>query len=440
MTTQLLEQIKTLDFPAPLPSTLLLVQQRFDAPKVADLNEAVQKALAKSELVARMKPGASVAVGAGSRGIANLSIIVKAVIDRLHEAGFKPFIFPAMGSHGGATAEGQRDVLAQLGVTPEHMGAEIRATMEVTQIGQVSGGPPLFMDVNAAAADHTLLINRVKPHTDFRGELESGLAKMEVIGLGKQKGAALLHALGVPGFQRFLAPAARIYETNTNVIGGLAILENGDDETAEIVGLTAAQIGGPVEVALQSKAKSLMASIPFPEIEVLAIQQLGKDISGAGMDTNIIGRLKIPREPEEFGGPDVAIIAALNLTRATHGNATGLGLADVTTARVVEQIDWHATYTNIITSGILGIQRGPLPVTLTTDQAALQVALRCCGQPADTARLVFIRDTLTLDRLWVSPNLRPAVEAHPRLSVVEEVPLTFDEAGAMTSPWALDEL
>ena len=438
MTRQLLEQIQSLDFPAPLPATLLLVQQRFEAPKVADLTAAAQQGLAEGELLARMQPGASVAVGVGSRGIANLPLMVKAVIDRLRAAGCKPFIFPAMGSHGGATAEGQRDVLAQLGVTEARVGAEIRATMEVTQIGQVAGGPPLFMDVNAAAADHTLLIGRVKPHTDFRGEIESGLAKMEVIGLGKQKGAALLHALGVPGFQRFLAPAARIYEAETNVIGGLAILENAYDETAEIVGLTASEIGGPKEVALQAKAKALMASLPFPEIEALVVREIGKNISGAGMDTNIIGRLQIPRQPENFGGPDVAIIAVLDLTKATHGNAAGIGLANVTTARVIKQIDWVSTYTNIITSGILGIQRGPLPVALANDRAAIQVALRCCGQPAEAARLVFIRDTLTLDRLWVSPNLRAAVEAHPRLAVVEEVPLAFDAQGTMLSPWALD--
>lgn len=434
----LLEQIKALDFPAPLPATLLAVKQHFDAPRLADLTAGVNKALVESELPARMRPGASVAVGVGSRGIANLGAIVKATVDHLRAAGFKPFIFPAMGSHGGATAEGQRDVLAQLGVTAESVGAEIKVTMETQQIGQITDGPPLFMDVNAAAADHTLLINRVKAHTDFRGELESGLTKMAVIGLGKRRGATDMHALGVPGFQTFLALAARVYETETNVVGGLAILENAYDETAELVGLSASEIGGPKEKTLLVHSKSLMASIPFPEIDVLAIRRIGKDISGAGMDTNIIGRLKIPRQPENFGGPDVAIIAVLDLTQATHGNATGLGLADVTTARVVEQIDWVSTYTNVITSGSLGVQRGPLPLTLAGDQTALNVALRCCGQPQETARIVLIRDTLTLDRLWVSPSLRSAVEEHPRLSVVEEMPLTFDQTGTMTSPWAMD--
>lgn len=436
---QLLDQIQSLNFPAPLPETLLAVEQRFDVPTAADVAVAVSEALKGSELLTRIKPGASVAVGAGSRGIANLPVIVKAAVDRLRAVGAKPFVFPAMGSHGGATAEGQRTMLAELGVTPASVGAEIRATMEVTRIGQIPDGPPLFQDVISAAADQALLINRVKPHTDFRGRLESGLAKMAVIGLGKQHGAAIMHAWGAEGFQRFLAPAARIYEANTNIVGGLAILENAYDETAEIVGLLAAEIGGPKEVELQARAKDLMASLPFPEIDVLVVRELGKDISGTGMDTNIIGRLMIPRQPETFGGPDIAVIAVLDLTEATHGNATGIGLANITTARVAQKTDWAATYTNAITSGIFGMQRVSLPLTLASDEQALQVTLRGCGRPPEAARLVFIGDTLTLDRLWVSPNLRPAVEAHPRLSIVSEQPLAFSSNGIMTQPWLLDD-
>jgi len=434
---QLLNQIQHLSFPAPLPERLLLVEQTFDAPRLDDLTAAVNQALEQSELLTRMRPGATVAVGAGSRGIANLAAIVRATIERLKAEGFQPFIFPAMGSHGGATAEGQREVLANLGITSETVGAEIRATMETVEIGQLPDGPPLYMDVNAAQADHTLLINRIKPHTDFRSRLESGLTKMAVIGLGKQRGATLMHARGVPGFQKFLAPAARIYEAETNLIGGLAIIENAYDQTAEITALSAAQIGTPVEEALLEKAKSLMASLPFPEIDVLGIRQMGKDISGSGMDTNIISRLKIPRQPENFGEVDVAIIAVLDLTEATHGNATGLGLADVTTARLVEQIDWISTYTNLITSGSLGVQRSPIPIVMANDREALQVALRCCGQPQETARIVLIRDTLTLDRLWVSPSLGQAVADHPRLKLIEEVPLAFAEKGVMTGPWSM---
>ena len=434
---RLLEQIQALDFPAPLPQTLLHVEQRWDAPRVPDITAAAQAALEEGGLLRRIEPGMSVAVGAGSRGVANIGTVVRAVVDRLRAAGAQPFVFPAMGSHGGATPEGQRTILAELGVTPESAGAEIRATMEVKQIGQLPDGPPLFQDLYSAAADATLLLGRVKPHTDFRSHIESGLAKMEVIGLGKQHGAAIMHALGVPGFQRFLEPAARVYEQNTNMLGGLALLENAYDQTAEIVGLHASEIGGPREAALLERAKSLMASLPFPEIDVLVVRNLGKNISGTGMDTNIIGRLMIPRQPENFGGPDVAVIALLDLTDETHGNAAGVGLANVTTARVAGKIDWTATYTNTITSGVFGMYRTSLPMTLPDDRRALQVALRGCGEIQETARMVFIRDTLTLDHLWVSPSLRGVVEEHPRLMIVDETPLAFDANGVMTNPWQL---
>jgi hypothetical protein len=217
------------------------------------------------------------------------------------------------------------------------------------------------------------------------------------------------------------------------------VLENAYDETAEIISLTASEIGAAKEVALQVKAKELMASVPFPQVEVLVLRHTGKNISGTGMDTNIIGRLMIPRQPEEeFGGPDAAVLAVLDLTEPSHGNAAGIGLANITTARLAAKIDWYATYTNIVTAGIFGMQRGSLPITMPSDRMALQVAVRGCGQPQAAARLVFIRDTLTLDHLWVSPSLRSAVEEHPRLSIIEEVPLAFDAAGAMTSPWHFD--
>jgi hypothetical protein len=433
----LLEQIKQLDFPAPLPERVLVVEQRFDAPKVDDLRAATRRALEESGVLARMAPGQTVAIGAGSRGIANLPVIVRAVVERLQEAGLKPYVVPAMGSHGGATAEGQKEMLAQLGVTEASAGVEIRATMEVKQIGQIPGGPPLFQGLDSAAADHALLVSRIKPHTDFRSHLESGPSKMCVIGWGKQHGAALMHAGGGANFQKYLEPAAPIYAANTNFVGAICPLENAYDQTAEIVGLTAQEVGSAKEAALQEKAKQLMASLPFPEIDVLVVRQLGKNISGTGMDTNIISRLMIPRQPEHFGNIDVAVIAVLDLTDETHGNVAGLGLANVTTARVVEKIDWVATYTNAITSGIFGMFRVSLPITLPDDKRALQAALRGCARPADAARMVLIRDTLALDKLWVSPNLRQAVLDHPRLCIVEEVPLAFTAQGAMSSPWAL---
>ena len=435
---RLLEQIEKLHFPGTLPATLLEIRQRFNAPRAGDIPKSVQSALQGCGLLNRMERGDSVAVAVGSRGIRDITQIVRTIVQTLKGRDLKPFIVPAMGSHGGATARGQKAILSHLGITRDTIGAEIRASMEVVQIGRLANGPALFQGVISARADHTLLVNRIKPHTAFRGKLESGLAKMEVIGLGNQRGASLMHNLGIPAFQKYLIPAARIYEENSNVSGGLAILENAYDETAEIAGLSASEIGAEREVALLNKARRLMPRIPFPQIEVLAVRQVGKNISGTGMDPNIVGRLMIPRQPEDFGGPDIAIIAVLDLTEATAGNASGIGLANVLTARAVRKIDWETTYTNVLTAGILGMQRNSLPLTAPNDRSALGVSLRNCGHPMREARLVFIRDTLTLDRFWVSANLREFVEEYPQLEVVAHRPLTFSPDGSMKSPWDLE--
>ena len=233
----LIEQIQPIDFPANLPATLLEVDQVFDAPKVDDLEAATITALHDSGILARMTPGDTVAIGAGSRGIANLPIVVKATVDGLRAAGMRPYVVPAMGSHGGATAEGQKEMLANLGVTEESVGAEVRATMEVEQIGRIENGPPLYQGKDSKAADHALLVSRIKPHTDFRSHLESGPSKMCVIGWGKQFGASMMHAGGGANFQKYLAPAARVYESNSNFVGAIGLVENAYDETAKIVGL-----------------------------------------------------------------------------------------------------------------------------------------------------------------------------------------------------------
>lgn len=436
---RLLEQIQHLRFPAPLPSTLLEVRQTFDGPRVDDLVGATRRALEESGLLARINAGDSVAVGVGSRGIANIAVIARAAVDRLKEHGARPFLVAAMGSHGGATAEGQRELLAGMGVTEASIGCEFRITMEVKEIGRIPGGPALHQDIYSAAADHTILISRIKPHTDFHGKLESGPAKMEVIGLGKRHGAEMMHAWGTAGFQRFLAPAARVYEANTNVRGAIAIIENACEETAEIVGLTADQIGTEVEERLLQKAKSLMMSLPFKSMDILVIRELGKNISGTGMDTNVLGKLEVNRQPEPEDRNDIGALVLLDLTEATHGNASGIGLANVTTARVVRKIDFIATYTNAITATTFGLKRSVIPITMADDRRALEVAVRCCGVPPDREpTFVFARNTLTVEHLWMSPNLCPQIEAHPRLTILGETPLTFDENGCMLSPWRME--
>jgi len=399
---------------------------------------AARAALEASGLLGIVQLGESVAIGVGSRGIANLPAIVRAVVDRLKAHGARPFIVAAMGSHGGATAEGQRALLAELGITEASMGCPLRITMEVREIGRLLNGPALYQDLDSAAADHTLLISRIKPHTDFRGSLESGPTKMAVIGLGKRVGAEAMHAWGTAGFQQFLAPAARLYQTNTNLRGAIAILENGYDETAEIVGLTADQIGTEVEAALLRKARALMMRLPFRQIDVLVIRELGKDISGTGMDTNVLGRLRVNRQPEPEDASDIGALVLLDLTEATHGNASGIGLADVITARALRKADFAVTYTNAITATTFGLKRSFIPIVMADDRRALEVAVRCCGAPPTQApTFVFARNTLALSQLWMSENLRPQIEAHPHLRIAGEAPLTFDEDGRMTSPWCL---
>lgn len=436
---QLLDQIPHLRFPAPLPDTLLEVRQTFDAPTVGDIPTAVRKALVEDGLMAKIKPGDSVAVGVGSRGIANIARIARAAIDVLKDHGAQPFVVASMGSHGGATPEGQREVLAGLGVTEATMGCDLRITMEVKEIGRIPNGPALHQDIHSAAADHTILCSRIKPHTDFHGKLESGPAKMEVIGLGKRHGAEMMHAYGTAGFQRFLAPAARVYEANTNVRGAIGIIENACEDTAMLVGLTADKIGTAFEEHLLLKAKSMMMSLPFKTIDILVVRELGKNISGTGMDTNVLGKLEVNRQPEPDDRNDIGALVLLDLTEATHGNASGIGLANVTTARLMKKIDFIATYTNAVTATTFGLKRSALPITMADDRRAMEVAVRACGvEPGNDISFVFTRNTLTVEHMWMSKNLRPQIESHPRLSIVGEVPLSFDDNGNMISPWLME--
>jgi len=431
---KLLEQIPALDFPAPLPETLLEVQQRFDVPQVSDIRAAVRASIEK--LLPAIKAGDTVAVGVGSRGIAHIGPMTTYAIERLKEHGAQPFVVPAMGSHGGATAEGQVEMLAALGVTEATAGCPVRATMETKPIGQIPDGPTLYQGVDSIAADHAILMSRIKPHTDFRGKLESGPSKMCVIGWGKIQGASIMHSYAGPGFRRYLADIARAYEANTNFRGCVAIIENAYDEPAEILGMTAAEVGGVVEEEAQARSKSYMASIPFEHVDVLVVKEIGKNISGAGMDPNILGRLMVVRERETYGPPDIATLAVLDLTEESHGNAAGLGLANVTTLRLLNKIDFHATVTNGVTSGTFGPFRGAIPWPMLNDQRAMQVAVRTCGQPWATARMVFIENTLKLSKIWISPSLRAEAEAHPRLKITGQTPLCF-ENGVIQSPWKL---
>jgi hypothetical protein len=406
------------------------VRLEFERSHIHDIAAAVIQEMDQVESLGQQLRGKSVAITAGSRGIDRIDQILAALVRRLRVWGAQPFIVPAMGSHGGATAEGQLSMLAEFGITEASVGAPIRSSMETVELGRLPNGMPVYMDRHAASADAIVVVNRVKPHTDFSGEFESGLAKMAVIGLGKLHGADTLHRFGVPGLRDFVPEAAHLVCQKAPIIFGLATVENAYHQAAHIALVTPEGIAGPQERELLKLAYQLMPRFPFPEIDVLIVDEIGKNISGVGMDPKVIGRVKV-HGIADMTACDIRTIAVLRLTAESHGNATGVGLADVTTQRLVSQIDFETTYLNCITSGILGIQRAAIPVVAPTDQAAIETALRVCGRPdVQNARVVRIKNTLSLGEMDVTPGL--LAEALPGISITpvgESFDLPFDEEG-----------
>ena len=384
-----------------------------DLPVSADPYADAQAAL--EPLRSRVVPGARIAVTAGSRGIHDLVPVVRAAVDWLKAAGAAPFVIPAMGSHGGATAEGQREMLEGLGITEESVGCAIEATMETVVVGTLPDGTDVHHDAIAAKADGVLLVNRVKPHTDFRGPIESGIAKILAIGLGNHVGAASLHAGGIPSLGSNIEAAARMVVAQGKILGGLAILENAREQTAAVELLEADGIAESAENSLLQRASSLLGRLPFDELDVLVIDELGKDKSGAGMDTNVIGRCWVHGIPE-FESPTIAAITVHSLSPASHGNASGLGLADVIPARLLEQIDLRVSYVNALTSGAGGARRSRLPMVMEDDEAAVLAAVTMCGRRHwSELRMARIKDTLSPNELMVTPAL--LTEAHDRFDL-----------------------
>ncbi len=408
------------------------VRQEFPAPEVAEVGKAVAGEMRRRSI--GLRPGARVAVTVGSRGIHRIAEMVAAVVAEVQAAGASPFIVPAMGSHGGATAEGQRDLLAGYGITPEAVGAPVVSSMEVVQLGTTPGGLPVFCDRQAAEADGIILINRVKPHTSFHAPIESGLAKMLAIGLGKHTGAQLIHSYGVEGLKNLIPEVARVMLEKVPVILGLAVLENAQDRTARVEALLPGEILSR-EPELLAEARSLMPSLPFDYIDVLVVQEMGKNISGTGMDPAITGRLGIRGQPDP-PRPRVGRLVVLDLTPKTHGNAHGVGSADIITRRLHEKIDLKKTYTNALTAGFP--EKAAIPLVAENDREALALAIAACGRPVDAAgvRLVLIRNTLEVSRLFISRALakEAAGKEHVRLTG-EWRALEFDPCGKLLSLW-----
>lgn len=406
------------------------VRQEVARAPLADVAGAVRAELRRIGIARQVQPGARIAVGAGSRGVANYALVVGAVVAELKELGAAPFVFPAMGSHGGATAEGQREVLAGWGITPEAMGCPVHSAMDVVRVGETAHGVPVFCDAAAHAADGIIVVNRVKIHTDFHGPTESGLTKMLVIGLGKRAGAEPIHELGVPGLRDHIPLAAAVQLARSPVLCGVAVIEDGAHNVSEVRAVPAARIPHE-EPALLERSRQRTPRLPVRAADVLIVDYMGKDISGAGMDNNVLGRMFIDGvpEPEE---PRIGTVVTLRLTDASHGNACGLGFADLVAQALLDAMDEEITRINIETSGFL--RRGRVPPALPSDRAAIEAAFARHAPGGDLSGVTAlrIRDTLSLEELEASEALLPALLDRPGVTLVRPPrPLPFRADGSL---------
>ena len=401
------------------------VRVSFDNTCIKNLEQELSDQLNRKEIKKLIRPGMEIAVAVGSRGIDSISEITAITVRFLTELGTKPFIVPSMGSHGGATAEGQRAVLEHLGVTEESAGCEIRSSMEVVKLAELPNGLPVYLDKHAANADGIIAINRIKPHTAFRGPVESGMMKMISIGLGKQKGAEACHQMGFKYMAENVPAMAKKIMEKRPFLFGIASVENAFDKVAIIETLTQEEIIEK-EPDLQIKAKELLPKLFFDQLDVLIVDEIGKNISGDGMDPNITGRYPTPYAT---GGPDINKIAVLDVTRESEGNANGVGTADFTTNRLVNKMDKEGTYANGLTSTVVAPTK--IATTLPNDKLTIQAAIKTCNILDFTkVKMVRIKNTLKLGEIEVSEELLDDVKKHPNMELISgPTTMGFDEAG-----------
>jgi hypothetical protein len=404
------------------------VRQTFDRTAVKDIPGTVKAELKRLSLEKRLRPGQRVALTAGSRGVANIAIILKAAVEYLKSLGAQPFIFPAMGSHGGATPEGQAALLAHYNVTESFTGGPVLSSLDVIEIGKTEDGVPVFIDQKASEAEGIIVINRVKPHTKFKAPIESGLMKMMAIGMGKRKGAEYYHKAAIQfTFPKIIVDAGRVVLKKAAVLGGLGIVENGYDETAKIVAVNPGELEMK-EKELLALAKKMMPRLPFNEIDLLIVDEMGKDISGTGIDPNVTGRnrdlLGVFPHPT-----NVKRLFVRDLTANSNGNATGIGLADLTTKRLVDKINYQATYMNCMTG--ISIEKAAVPMHFETDREAIKVALGSIGLiPPEKSKIVRIKNTLLVDEVEVSEGYGEELPKRPDLEILEgPKPWVFDAPG-----------
>ena len=405
------------------------VKQELEGPALHDIPGAVRDTMRSLHLQEKVKPGQTVAITSGSRGVANIDRITRAVVDELKTLGLQPFVCPTMGSHGEATAEGQLKILAHYGITEATMGCPMKSSMEVVEIGKVKG-TTVFCDKNAWGADHIVVVGRIKAHTDFDGEIESGLYKMMAIGLGKQHGAENYHRAGHQySYGEIFPLVGQAVLDSGHVLCGLGIVENGHDQTAKVQAVLPKDFAA-VEKALLKEAKVWMARLPFDKLDLLIVDELGKNISGAGMDPNVTGRASVQKPG---GKPHIRMLFVRDITPEADGNAIGVGFADMTTKRLVKKINYTAMHMNAITSGVPDAAR--VPMAFDTDREAIETALGMIGLTLpEQARVVRIKNTLALTEIDCSEALLAEVKTHRRLRpATEPGPIRFGADGNLTA-------
>jgi hypothetical protein len=410
------------------------IRQKIDAPRLENIEERVKGLLDQFQLSKKVKKGERIALTAGSRGIKDKPKVLKTAIKCLKDLGASPFVVPSMGSHGGATAEGQVGVLESLGITEKSVGAPIVSSMDVEEIGRTKFGTPVLAGKDLLKADRIIVVNRIKPHTDFKGEIESGLAKMMVIGMGKHQGSLMVHRLTIKhGFPAVLAEVGSILLKKLPIFFGIGIVENQYDQTA-LIELVRTEEFVEKEKVLLKRARELMPCLPFNEVDILIVDEMGKDISGTGMDTNVVGRNQLIGNPK-FENPKITRIFVRDLTKGSHGNATGIGMADYTTKRLVDKIDYPSTHINCVNG--MTPENARVPIFFEKDREALHMAHYNSGvfDPKDL-RILWIKNTLEIEYVFASQAFLNEARSNPRLEILADpFDFPFDGDGNLISQW-----
>lgn len=403
------------------------VSQVFENKKINNISKKIITELERIKFNDKIKPGMQIGITVGSRGIDNLDLIIKTVIQEVKKYDGTPLIISAMGSHGGATVEGQLSILESYGITEEKMGVPVKATTETVEFGKLENGSPVYLNKIAISLNGLIIINRIKVHTSFKSDIESGLCKMLAVGLGGHQGASLIHSLGVKGLSDYMVKFAEVIIQKAPILCGIGILENSYDKTYKIVSANPEDFK-KVDRKLLKECKKILPRLPVLDVDLLIIEQIGKNISGTGMDTNVVGGItEFPKDT--FLSPKIKEIILLDLTPESHGNAHGIGLATAITQKLYDKIDFQATYTNSITSGFLYKSR--VPIIFVTEKEAFKICLNVLGNlPGTKARIIIIKNTLKLDEMYVSEPIWEEIKERKNILPLDNwEELNFDNEG-----------